>query len=219
MKISVIKKWLLDEIVQLSELKSFKVSYKDFSLTSKNKDRELKFYFTYNSWADEIHLFPIVSIDLFDIIEVAKINNYSFNKTAFMNLFVLKKYLNNEITEDTVWQMQLNDEDRISVTNLDCINKAKSLIESLFVNYGKLYFNEYSSIEKIDEMYNTYPTDEYNPNCSGMNIHCIIGLISAKLSGNKDYTNLSDIYSEIVSKKNFHVHDKDAFFRIRKYLG
>ena len=67
------------------------------------------------------------------------------------------------------------------------------------------------------ELENYNPFD-YNPNCSGLNTHCIIGLISAKLSKNENYDKLEKIYSKIVEDNDFNDIDKVAFDKIKKYL-
>lgn len=79
------------------------------------------------------------------------------------------------------------------------------------------YINTNSCIESIDKMYNTNPLYEYNPNCSGMDTHCIIGLIAAKLNNN-NYSHIRDIYSNKVECCDFLESTKHSFFAIRDFL-
>lgn len=79
------------------------------------------------------------------------------------------------------------------------------------------YIKSNSSVESIDKMYNTNPLDEYNPNCSGMDTHCIIGLIAAKLSNN-NYLHVREIYSNKVECCDFFESTKHSFFAIRDFL-
>ena len=66
-------------------------------------------------------------------------------------------------------------------------------------------------------MYNINPLYEYNPNCSGMDTHCIIGLIASKLNNN-NYAYIRELYSNTVKCRDFLESTKRSFFSIRDSL-
>lgn len=47
----------------------------------------------YNSWGDEIHLFPYVQIKNKMILSICEANGFHLNYTAFINLLLLRKIL------------------------------------------------------------------------------------------------------------------------------
>ena len=61
-------------------------------------------------------------------------------------------------------------------------------------------------------------TRVYSPYCSGLDTHCMVGLISAKLSKNADYENIKRMYQRIVKKEDFTIEMKSSFSRIVAYL-
>ena len=79
------------------------------------------------------------------------------------------------------------------------------------------YINTNSCVESIDKIYNTNPQYEYNPNCSGMDTHCIIGLIASKLNNN-NYTHIRELYSNTMKRRDFLESTKRSFFSIRAFL-
>ena len=54
--------------------------------------------------------------------------------------------------------------------------------------------------------------------CSGLDTHCMVGLISAKLSRNSDYEDVKQMYQQIVKRENFTVEMKSSFTRLTAYL-
>ena len=74
------------------------------------------------------------------------------------------------------------------------------------------FISQYDSINSIDRLFNTMPIEQYSPYCSGLDTHCMVGLISAKLSKNADYENIKRMYQRIVKKEGFHNRDKWASF-------
>ena len=74
------------------------------------------------------------------------------------------------------------------------------------------FLSQYDSIDSIDQLFNTMPIEQYSPYCSGLDTHCMVGLISAKLSNNADYENVKRMYQRIVKKRRFHKRDEIFFF-------
>ena len=62
------------------------------------------------------------------------------------------------------------------------------------------------------------PIEQYSPYCSGLDTHCMVVLISAKLSQNADYVNIKQIYHRIVEKEDFTDEMKSSFTRLTAYL-
>ena len=98
----------------------------------------------------------------------------------------LEKYAKNKYDENTRWKTQYNQKDRFKIFSLNDIDKIINKTLNLIYKYGLNYIEKYSNIKSIDNLYNKNPFD-YNLNCSGLNTHCIIGLILAKLLKNKNY--------------------------------
>ena len=217
MKLAEVKNNFLLGFEEFAKEQNFKILKKDFEIKKSEKEYTCAFQFDYNYWQDEIHLFPFVAIKINQIHDACKINDYDLNYTAFINLLFLEKYFKNKYNEDTRWKMQYNQKDRFKIFNLKDIDKSVSATLNLIYKYGLNYIEKYSNIKSIDALYNENP-HAYNPNCSGLNTHCIIGLISAKLSKNINYYKLEEIYSKIVRENDFNEIDKVAFEKIKKYL-
>ena len=217
MKLAEVKNNLLLGFEEFARERKFKIVKKDFEIKKSEKEYTCAFQFDYNYWQDEIHLFPFVAIKINQIHDICKINDYDLNYTTFINLLFLEKYFKNKYNEDTRWKMQYNQKDRFKIFSLKDIDKAVDTILNLIYKYGLNYIEKYSNIKSIDALYNEHP-HAYNPNCSGLNTHCIIGLISAKLSKNINYYKLEEIYSKIVRENDFNEIDKVAFEKIKKYL-
>ncbi len=217
MKLAEVKNNFLLGFEEFAKEYNFKIVKKDFEIKKSEKEYTCAFQFDYNYWQDEIHLFPFVAIKINQIHDICKINDYDLNYTAFINLLFLEKYFKNKYNEDTRWKMQYNQKDRFKIFSLKDIDKSVSATLNLIYKYGLNYIEKYSNIKSIDALYNENPL-AYNPNCSGLNTHCIIGLISAKLSKNINYYKLEEIYSKIVRENDFNEIDKVAFEKIKKYL-
>ena len=80
------------------------------------------------------------------------------------------------------------------------------------------FLSQYDSINSIDQLFNTIPIEQYSPYCSGLDTHCMVGLISAKLSNNTDYENIKLLYQRIVEKEDFTNEMKSSFSRVVAYL-
>ena len=217
MKLAEVKNNFLLGFEEFAKEQNFKIVKKDFEIKKSEKEYTCAFQFDYNYWQDEIHLFPFVAIKINQIHDICKINDYDLNYTAFINLLFLEKYFKNKYNEYTRWKMQYNQKDRFKIFNLKDIDKSVDATLNLIYKYGLNYIEKYSNIKSIDALYNENPL-AYNPNCSGLNTHCIIGLISAKLSKNINYDKLEKIYSKIVRENDFNEIDKVAFEKIKKYL-
>lgn len=217
MKLIEVKNNFLLGFEEFAKERKFKIVKKDFAIKKITKEYICAFDFTYNYWQDEIHLFPFVTIKINQIHDICKINGYDLNYTAFINLLFLEKYEKNKYDEDTCWKMQYNQKYRFKIFSLNDIDKIIDKTLNLIYKYGLNYIEKYSNIKSIDALYNENPL-AYNPNCSGLNTHSIIGLISAKLSTNINYDKLEKIYSKIVIENDFNEIDKVAFEKIKNYL-
>ncbi|WP_289698928.1 hypothetical protein, partial [Bacteroides acidifaciens] len=80
------------------------------------------------------------------------------------------------------------------------------------------FISQYDRIDSIDRLFNTMPIEQYSPYCSGLDTHCMVGLISAKLSKNADYENIKQMYQRIVKKEDFTSEMKSSFSRVVAYL-
>jgi len=80
------------------------------------------------------------------------------------------------------------------------------------------FISQTADIVLIDRLFNTIPIERYSPYCSGLDTHCIVGLIAARLSGNTEYEKLRRMYERIVAKEDFRDDTKASFAQIVKYL-
>lgn len=218
MKLSEVKTILLKNLETFAMSYGFKIVKKDFALRKVCDKYSVTIDFTYNCWQDEIHLFPYVKIEFYQIHNICENNGYNLNYTAFINLLILKRIVNGDWTEDTGWQMQYKLEDRFilySIQDIDIVIQKLNKLLPLALDYEK----KYSSLNAIDALYNNAPTFKYNPNCSGQHIHCIIGLIVAKLVCNPQYDELQATYSNIIQDGDFLVETKVAFEQIKLFLS
>lgn len=165
---------------------------------------------------DNIQIQPYVEIKIDAIHNICEKHGFNLNYTAFINLFVLESVLNNTYTCDTQWKLQINQKERFSVHSIQDIGKTIEQLIPMLDNAVN-YINSNSCVESIDRMYNTDPLYEYNPNCSGMDTHCIIGLIAAKLNNN-NYSHIREIYSNKVECCDFLESTKHSYFAIRDFL-
>ncbi len=218
MKLAVVKTELLKRLETFATNNGFKIVKKDFALRKVTDSHTAVISFDHNYWQDEIHLFPYVEIKNHIIHDICNKNDFHLNYTAFLNLFILQKIINKEWTKDTRWQMQYKRKDRFilySIHDIDSVVQALDELLPLALDYEK----KYSSLNAIDTLYNTEPTYEYNPYCSGRDVYCIIGLIAARLVNNPQYSALQMTYSNIVDNEDFLPETKEAFNRIRLFLG
>ena len=89
---------------------------------------------------------------------------------------------------DLRWKMQVAKTDRfiLSDNEYDDYNRLDMGLSPL-LPIALDFLSQYDSIDSIDRLFNTMPIEQYSPYCSGLYTHCMVGLISAKLSKNADY--------------------------------
>ncbi|HAB40209.1 MAG TPA: hypothetical protein DCE24_00005, partial [Porphyromonadaceae bacterium] len=107
---------------------------------------------------------------------------------AFINLLLLQRIKQRGFNEDLRWKMQVTKTDRfiLSDDETDDYNQLDIGLSPL-LPISLNFLSQYNSINSIDRLFNNPPIEQYNPYCSGLDTHCMIGLISAKLSNNADY--------------------------------
>ena len=98
MKISEIKSELLSTLKPYVSSQGFKVNKTQFCLKRDGENNECQFSFDYNSWGDEIHIFPYVQIRNKKIHSICETCDFHLNYTAFINLLVLKKIYDGTFT-------------------------------------------------------------------------------------------------------------------------
>lgn len=80
------------------------------------------------------------------------------------------------------------------------------------------YLETNNNVYAIDKMYNTPPLNKQNPNCSGFDTQCIIGLISAKLAHNENYGQICDYYSSSINSEDMLQDTRHKFESIMKFI-
>ena len=216
MKLGEVKNELLDRLTPFASTNGFKINKGQFLMNKKTLMGSASISFEHLSGLDNIQIQPYVEIKIDAIHNICEKHGFNLNYTAFINLFVLESVLNNTYTSDTQWKLQINQKERFSVHSIQDIGKIINRLIPMLDNAVN-YINSNSCVESIDRMYNTDPLYEYNPNCSGMDTHCIIGLIAAKLNNN-NYSHIREIYSNKVECCDFLESTKHSYFAIRAFL-
>ena len=216
MKLGEVKNELLDRLIPFASTNGFKINKGQFLMNKKTMMGSASISFEHLSGLDNIQIQPYVEIKIDAIHNICEKHGFNLNYTAFINLFVLESVLNNTYTSDTQWKLQFNQKERFSVHSIQDIGKIINRLIPMLDNAVN-YINSNSCVESIDRMYNTDPLYEYNPNCSGMDTHCIIGLIAAKLNNN-NYSHIRKIYSNKVDCCDFLESTKHSYFAIRDFL-
>lgn len=216
MKLREVKNELLDRLTPFASTNGFKINKGQFLMNKKTLKGSASISFEHLSGLNNIQIQPYVEIKIDAIHNICEKHGFNLNYTAFINLFVLESVLNNTYTCDTQWKLQINQKERFSVHSIQDIGKIINRLIPMLDNAVN-YINSNSCIESIDRMYNTDPLYEYNPNCSGMDTHCIIGLIAAKLNNN-NYSHIREIYSNKVDCCDFLESTKHSYFAIRDFL-
>ena len=220
MKIQDIKNLIFAELEPFATSNGFKIVKSRFALSRRIGNRSEEIWFTTNAWGFEVHLFPYVSVDFSDITAICNACGFHLNHSAFINLRLLQAIKSNGFNPDLRWQMQVKNTDRFVLTdnNFACnwldLNNELLPILPLAVDF----MSQYNSIAALDALYNTRPIELYCPYCSGLDTHCMVGLISAKLSRNSDYEDVKQMYQQIVKRENFTVEMKSSFTRLTAYL-
>lgn len=218
MKIQDIRKYVFSVLEPFTIANGFKDVKSRFALSRKVGNRTDEIWFSTNSWGFEIHLFPYVSVDFRDITTICNTCGFHLNHSAFINLRLLQEIKSNGFNPDLRWQMQVKKTDRFILSDDEpgyyrLENGMNSLLP-LALNF----LSQHDSIGTIDKLFNMLPMEQYNPYCSGLDTHCMIGLISAKLSNNANYENIKRMYQRIVNKEDFTDDMKSSFTRLTAYL-
>lgn len=218
MKLQNIKEHLLAELAKEECLQDYKVSKKEFIFKKNGPKVKVNLQFQNNHWIDEIHLFPIVHIELKEIHEICEKFGFYLHNTAYINLFVLEKMVKGEFNKSTRRKLQYDLKDCFVLFSEDITEVMIKMKELLM--YAMDYIKKNSTIEAIDKLYNEDPTYKYNPHCAGMQCHCIVGLVAAKLSNNPNFKQIAEIYSHIMNDNpdDFLPKDIESFNRIKAYL-
>lgn len=216
MNLREVKNELIVGLTPFASTNGFKINKVQFLMNKKTLMGSASISFEHLSGLDNIQIQPYVEIKIDAIHNICEKHGFNLNYTAFINLFILESVLNNTYTCDTQWKLQINQKERFSVHAIQDIGKIINRLIPMLDNAVN-YINTNSCVESIDKMYNTNPLYEYNPNCSGMDTHCIIGLIAAKLSNN-NYSHIREIYSNKVDCCDFLESTKHSFFAIRDFL-
>lgn len=218
MKLQDIKQQVFSELEPFATSNGFRMLKGRFALIRKQKDRIDEILFLTNSWGFEVHIFPQVSVDFNEIRTICNKCGFHLNFSAFINLRLLEEIKRHDFHDDLPWQMQVTNTDRFILTddNLDynLLNKKISSLMSLALDF----LAKYSSISAIDSLFNTKPLERYCPYRSGLDTHCMIGIIAAKLSNNSEYEEIKQMYQNIVMQEDFLEKTKDSFYQVIDYL-
>ena len=218
MKIKEVKQRILTGLEFFAAANGFKIYKGKFCLSRKDDNRETGVFFTYNTWGVEIQIFPSVYVGFKEIRAICERCGFHLNYTAFINLRLLEKINSIGFNSDLRWQMQCANEDRVVIiegeTDMDIVIDNIQSLMPLALDF----ISQTADIVLIDHLFNTIPIEKYSPYCSGLDTHCIVGLIAARLSGNTEYEKLRRMYERIVAKEDFRDDMKASFAQIVKYL-
>lgn len=219
MKIQDIKKHIFHALGPLAAANDFKILKGRFTLSRKVGNRTDEIFFTYCSWGFEVNIFPYVSVDFGEITTICNDCGFHLNHSAFINLLLLQRIKQRGFNADLRWKMQVTQTDRFILSDNapDDYNRLDIGLSPL-LPIALDFLSQYDSINSIDRLFNNHPIEQYNPYCSGLDTHCMIGLISAKLSHNTDYEDIKQMYQRIVEKEDFTDNMKSSFTRLTAYL-
>ena len=219
MKIQDVKKHIFSTLEPFAAANGFKILRGRFALSRKVGSRTDGIFFTYCSWGFEVNIFPYVSVDYGEITTICNDCGFTPNHSAFINLLLLQRIKLQGFNPDLRWKMQVAKTDRfiLSDNEYDDYNRLDMGLSPL-LPIALDFLSQYDSIDSIDRLFNTMPIEQYSPYCSGLDTHCMVGLISAKLSNNADYENVKRMYQRIVKKEDFTNEMKSSFSRVVVYL-
>ena len=219
MKIQDVKKHIFSILEPFAAANGFKILRGRFVLSRKVGSRTDGIFFTYCSWGVEVNIFPYVSVDYGEITTICNDCGFTPNHSAFINLLLLQRIKLQGFNPDLRWKMQVAQTDRfiLSDDEPDDYNRLDVGLSPL-LPIALDFISQYDRIDSIDRLLNTMPIEQYSPYCSGLDTHCMVGLISAKLSNNADYENVKRMYQRIVKKEDFTNEMKSSFSRVVVYL-
>lgn len=219
MKIQDVKEQIFSTLEPFASANGFKILKGRFALSRKVGSRTDGIFFTYCSWGFEVNIFPYVRVDYGEITTICNDCGFTLNHSAFINLLLLQRIKLQGFNPDLRWKMQVAKTDRfiLSDNEYDDYNRLDMGLAPL-LPIALDFLSQYDSIDSIDQLFNTMPIEQYSPYCSGLDTHCMVGLISAKLSNNADYENVKRMYQRIVKKEDFTSEMKSSFSRVVAYL-
>ena len=167
----------------------------------------------------EVNVFPYVSVDYGEITTICNDCGFTLNHSAFINLLLLQRIKLQGFNPDLRWNMQVAQTDRFILSDDEPDNYNRLDVElSPLLPIELDFISQYDRIDSIDRLFNTMPIEQYSPYCSGLDTHCMVGLIPAKLSKNADYENIKRMHHRIVKKEDFTSDMKSSFSRVVAYL-
>lgn len=241
MKIQEVKNVILEGLKPFAEEIGYKINKGRFGIFSKERNPLTSIDFSYLTWGFEVQLEPYVRVDYKIIHEICEKCGFPLNYCAFINLFLLEEIHKHGWHKGLRNQMGIDQTDRLTITESEFsfeymrkekpdardkiifkegdewIERCNAIIASL-LPYAVDYISQLSNIAGLDRLYNSFPINYYNPNCVGIDYHCMVGLISAKLAHNPQYDKLKDIYTTIVKKQIRVEATRQSFFRLVDYL-
>ena len=158
-------------------------------------------------------------MDYGEITTICNDCGFNLNHSAFINLLLLQRIKQRGFNPDLRWKMQVAKTDRfiLSDDEPDDYNRLDKELSPL-LPLALDFLSQYDSINSIDRLFNNSPIEQYNPYCSGLDTHCMVGLISAKLSHNTDYENIKQMYKRIIKQEDFTDEMKSSFSQLTVYL-
>lgn len=218
MKIQDIRKYVFSVLEPFTIANEFKAVKSRFALSRKVGNRTDEIWFSTNSWGFEIHLFPYVSVDFRDITTICNTSGFHLNHSAFINLRLLQEIKSNGFNPDLRWRMQVKKTDRFILSDDEPgYYRLENGMNSL-LPLALDFISQHDSIGTIDKLFNMLPIEQYSPYCSGLDTHCMVGLISAKLSNNPQYENIKQMYKRIIKQEDFTDEMKSSFSQLTVYL-
>lgn len=181
-------------------------------------DISISIEFTYESYENEIELFPWVTIASIDISEICEDCDVDLYDAAYINLLVLEQIKIHGDNEQRINKALKNKGDRIILrddsewyyTFTDTMKRLLPLALG--------YINRFRTLEAIDREYNSLPLKINSPIWPDLRTRCFAGIIAAKLTHNPNYTLLKQQYSDIVTHMNYSKQIQDEFYNIIDFI-
>jgi len=218
-KLSEVKKLLLEGFQPLADKHGYKVVKSKFALEKTEIDRTSFLSFTENHWFDEVQIMPAVEVSVHEIDEIIKrfsgvaVNFY--DSTYWMNLNKLAYWYEDKSIED----FEYDDKDKYKIFNYTTdIKTAIQVISENFEKYGLRYIKEFGSVEGVDKLLNNYSKKLKDTDVLFLN-KLILGPIVAKLL-NRDYNTCIDFYTEYINQNKYEMSESymGLFSQIKKHI-
>jgi len=202
------RKIYIEEIRGFFEKNGFKLKDGNFFIKT-TSDFEYGIVFTFTKWSDGFYMKPNLYLHYLPVDEIFK------NATGFSNGFIYCEA--GLIFGNSDFEITDNHAEILHrIENNNEIKNSRNQIYELYHKKIVPYFERFSHLNYLDEVFNSNPLRFTCSNYKNFNRYSV-ALILAKLNKRNDYNELLEIYeNEIQKSSNRKIQDR--FFEVKEYL-